>query len=114
MHIQRCMVSTTGAAKGADMASVVLDELPIPTPGQMEALARIDRFCVVHRYGPRQRGLARGTGASSRSATAPFVDPLIGAGCLERRPRRQRNVRPAAKLIEKLTLQRSDQGPGHR
>ncbi|MBK4723403.1 hypothetical protein JJL56_31625 [Azospirillum sp. YIM DDC1] len=82
------------------------EELPFLTARQMEALTWVVRFWRAHRYGPTQREIAAGMGASSRTATAaPFVDPLVAKGYLEKTSAPSRNLKPTRRAIEKLIFE---------
>ena len=84
----------------------VVEELPHLTPRQLDALAWVYEYWIDHRHGPTQREIAVGLGASARTATAaPFVDPLVVKGYLERTPAASRNIRPTTKAAKKLTLE---------
>ncbi len=83
----------------------VIQELPHLTQRQLDALVWVCRFWAVHRHGPTQREIASGLGASSRTATAaPFVDPLVAKGYLERTSAPSRNIRPTNAAFEKMRL----------
>lgn len=76
------------------------------TPRQLDALAWVCRFWALRRHGPTQREIASGLGASTRTATAaPFVDPLVAKGYLERTAAASRNIKPTPRAAEKLRLE---------
>jgi SOS-response transcriptional repressor LexA len=86
----------------------VVEELPHLTQRQLEALAWVCEYWAAHRHGPTQREIAMGLGASTRTSTAaPFIDPLVAKGYLERTAAASRNVRPTVKAAQKLSLGRT-------
>ena len=85
---------------------VLTQELPHLTLRQLNALAWVCRFWIAHRHGPTQREIASGLGASARTATAaPFVDPLVAKGYLERTAATSRNIKPTPRAVEKLRFE---------
>ena len=84
------------------------NELPHLRERQLAVLSWVWRHWVAHRHGPTRRGIATRLSASSRTATAaPFVNPLVAKGHLERTPVARRGIRLTTEAIQKLRLKQT-------
>ncbi len=101
-------IDMTIAVDSASLARAFGDELPWLTDRQLQTLMWIADFWTANRHAPTHREIAAGLGGSQRTGTAaPFVNPLIAKGYLERTDAGLRNLRLTERAARKVAFVRA-------